>query len=126
MRRFSFSLLLLLLAIRMIVSALPVFICHEMGGTHVSTPCCAPDETGLDETSLVASRCCEQEDQAKLDLQRGPKTEAASLLQVPLLAALVPLPLLLPGPLLSTPLSMPRSGALPVGPPPPLRQILRI
>lgn len=108
----------------MIVPALPVFVCHEMGGMHVLGPCCSSGELGLHEAPLLSARCCEQEDPLKVDLQRAPQIDLTPILQAPLLfsTALLPLPVLSS---YAYPRAL-RDGPPPIGPPPPLRQILLI
>lgn len=124
MRRLAASLLFLLLVARVFMPTLPSFICHEMGGSHVLGPCCAEDDTNFAGPSLSSARCCEQEAQAKLDIQRAPQGDLDIAFEPPALLAsyLIPPPDVRP---LLQPLTL-HAGAPPTGPPPPLRQVLRI
>lgn len=124
MRRFAASLLFLFFALRMLMPALPVFVCHEMGGMHVLGPCCSSEELGFHEAALLSARCCEQEDQLKVDLQRTPQIDLTPILQAPLLFSTALLSL--PAPPTSSYPPLLRDGPPPIGPPPPLRQILLI
>lgn len=125
MRRLAVSLLFLFFVLRMIVPALPVFVCHEMGGVHVLGPCCSSDESGPQKAPLLSARCCEQESQLKVDLQRPPQIDHMPILQAPLLVAsgsvLEPLTSSTSSHSRAT-----RADHLPIGPPTPLRKILRI
>lgn len=124
MRRLAVSLLFLFFVLRMLVPALPVFVCHEMGGAHVLGPCCSSD-VSPQKALLLSARCCEQEAQLKVDLQRPPQIDHMPILQAPLLVAsgsvLEPL-----GISASPHSRATRGGHLPIGPPNPLRKILRI
>jgi hypothetical protein len=120
-------LLLLLLLVRALVPALPVYVCLGMGGAHLARPCCDRDDEQPARRALPAytSRCCRPEAPPTVEPPRPPPA-APQLVLVPdgavAAVTLVP-PVPEQGPVLR--LSW-RSRPPPIGPPPPLRQILRI
>lgn len=121
MRNVAAGLLLLVLLVRSLLPALPVYVCLGMGGAHLTRPCCDRD----DERAQPAytSRCCRPEAPRAIEPPRPPPAPPQLLLTpagVAHAVALVPPPLAGPEPRPSW-----RSRPPPVGPPPPLRQILR-
>lgn len=125
MRRVAVSLVLLIVVLRAVAPSAPIFICHEMGGVHVLGPCCQADEWRADQPEAISARCCEAHEQARIDIQRAPQTEPSLKLTAPALVFIdaVPVePMATPSPFIRHL----RSRPPPVGPPPPLRQILRI
>lgn len=126
--------LLLVVSLRAALPALPLFVCTQMGGAHLLSPCCTDAEPPAralapPESPTLKARCCEAAAHASPEslrefrritpAERGVAAEAVVLL---------PTAYLLP-PLLAPPAVRPqpaRDRPPPIGPPPPLHQILRI
>lgn len=122
-RRVAAVVLFLVLALRAVVPALPMYVCTGMGTVHLDHPCCAGDPD-LARPAWTAG-CCQPEQGATVDAALPPGKSALvgvhqAMLAAPALA-LVSVPRLAPGRLL-----MARAAPWPIGPPPPLRSILRI
>ncbi|MBL9006242.1 MAG: hypothetical protein JNJ46_18455 [Myxococcales bacterium] len=129
MRRFASILISvvlgLVLMLRAVLPALPVYVCTAMGGEHLLAPCCPSDDSHSDDGPVVYSRCCIPEDQPAIDIQRSQPIQVSALLATPALltAAQVltlPLPVLMLRPLTA------RNGPPPIGPPPSRHKVLRI
>ena len=145
--RIAAGLLLLCLLLRAALPTLPLYVCAGMGGLHLLRPCCpSPVDTVADDAdedaahdalaqadqrgddTHLSARCCERSDLPRLTLQRAPRP-----LQIPsppphasadvALVFAAPLTPLHPSP---TALLHRLTHAAAIGPPPPLRPVLRI
>lgn len=118
-------LLLVVLGWRGLVPSVPSYVCLGMGGKHLAAPCC-PDERELPPAPALRSRCCQHAQPLTLESQRQPPRLERAQAAPP---AAVTLTATYPTPTLATltGLRMGRAGRPPpVGPPPPLRSVLRI
>lgn len=129
--------MVLLLGVWAVLPALPGYVCLGMGGAHLDRPCCQPDrdeargeargeDWGEDwgARPAFAARCCQPEDRPALELGRVPQPQqplALPQLTLDSASVLAPPPVLLPSRSASW-----RCRPPPIGPPPPLRSILRI
>lgn len=129
MRRFASILISvvlgLVLMLRAVLPALPVYVCTAMGGEHLLTPCCPAAGPHSDDAPVVYSRCCIPEDLPAIDIQRGQPLQVSVLLATPTLGTVMQV-LTLPLPALALRPLTARNGPPPIGPPPPRHQILRI
>jgi hypothetical protein len=124
-RRFASLLLFTVLLLRAIVPALPIFVCVQMGGMHSLKPCCSSDDEHVEAGATVSARCCQSEAQHQLDLQSESRPELQKKLLAVAQLATVPLhePWIVPSGVRPKPAC---NGPPPIGPPPPLHQVLRI
>ncbi len=122
-RRVAAILVFLVLALRAVVPAVPLYVCVGMGAAHLWQPCCP----GAEEAELPAltRSCCKPEQGAAMDVALPPAKPGPVLFAQPVLAV----PLVAQFAFLRTAdnrLLSARAPPWPVGPPPPLRTILRI
>ncbi len=125
MRRFASLLLFTVLLLRAILPALPMFVCVQMGGMHSLKPCCSSDDEHLSAGAAVSTQCCQSEAQRQLDLQSEsrPELQKKLLAVAQLVNVLLHDPWVLPSGVRPKPAC---NGPPPIGPPPPLHQVLRI
>ena len=123
MRKLAAIFIFLVLALRAVVPALPMYVCAGMGAAHRWQPCCAGAEES--EIPALAALCCKPEQGAAVDVALPPAKTSFFALQLPVFTAPAVALLFLPRPADARLLP---AGAPPgpVGPPPPLRTILRI
>lgn len=119
-----FLALVLVLGLRAVLPALPVYVCYEMGGEHVLGPCCESEEVHPGDAPSYAARCCVPEKQPTVEAQRAPQPQATLLASVVVAVAGVFE--------FASPPSVPTfrlpplcNGPPPLGPPP-LHRVLRI
>ena len=123
MRKVAAILLFLVLALRAVVPTLPMFVCSGMGAAHLWQPCCAAAHES--ELPAWSSACCKSEPGAAIDVALPPSKPGLVVLPHAVIAA--PLVALLAVSVRVTTTLLPaRASPWPVGPPPPLRSILRI
>lgn len=88
-------------------------------------PCCSSDDEHANAGTAVSAQCCQSEAQRQLDLQSESRPE----LQKKLLAVAQLVTVLLHAPRMVESGVRPKpacNGPPPIGPPPPLHQVLRI
>lgn len=88
-------------------------------------PCCSSDDEHANAGTAVSAQCCQSEAQPQLDLQSESRPE----LQKKLLAVAQLVTVLLHAPRMVESGVRPKpacNGPPPIGPPPPLHQVLRI